>query len=89
MPKPVPGMKPKPLQIGNLIIDPPILLAPMSGYTKAPFRAICQRYHCGLVFTEAEETCVVYGMPRSVVEAGLSDQCVPLGNIAQAILKVV
>ena len=25
------------------------------------------------VFTEAEETCVVYGMPRSVAEAGLSD----------------
>jgi two-component system chemotaxis response regulator CheB len=28
----------------------------------------------GLVFTESEETCVVYGMPRSVVEAGLSDK---------------
>jgi nifR3 family TIM-barrel protein len=24
----------------------------MAGYTKAPFRAICRRYHCGLVFTE-------------------------------------
>jgi tRNA-dihydrouridine synthase B len=45
-------VKPKPLQIGDLTIDPPILLAPMSGHTKAPFRAICRRYHCGLVFTE-------------------------------------
>ncbi len=45
-------MNPKPLQIGDLTIDPPTLLAPMSGYTKAPFRAICRRYHCGLVFTE-------------------------------------
>ena len=27
----------------------------------------------GTVLTEAEETCVVYGMPRSIVEAGLSD----------------
>ena len=27
----------------------------------------------GTVLTEAEESCVVYGMPRSVVEAGLSD----------------
>ena len=26
------------------------------------------------VLTEAEATCVVYGMPRSVVEAGLSDE---------------
>lgn len=24
----------------------------MSGYTKAPFRAICRRHHCGLAFTE-------------------------------------
>lgn len=43
----------------------------------------------GLVFTEAEESCVVYGMPRAVVEAGLSDRSVPLGGLAQAILEVV
>lgn len=43
----------------------------------------------GLVFTEAEETCVVYGMPRSVVEAGLSDKTVPMQDMAQAILEVV
>ncbi|HUR20941.1 MAG TPA: CheB methylesterase domain-containing protein, partial [Vicinamibacterales bacterium] len=41
----------------------------------------------GVVLTEAEETCVVYGMPRSVVEAGLSDQAVPLGGLAAAILE--
>ena len=45
-------MKPKPLQIGDLTIAPPTLLAPMAGYTKAPFRAICHRYHCGMAFTE-------------------------------------
>jgi two-component system chemotaxis response regulator CheB len=43
----------------------------------------------GLVFTEAEETCVVYGMPGSVVEAGLSDRSFPLDRMAQAILGVV
>ena len=32
----------------------------------------------GRILTEAEESCVVYGMPRSVVEAGLSDAAVPL-----------
>lgn len=41
----------------------------------------------GSIFTEAEETCVVYGMPRSVVEAGLSDKSVPLQEMAQAILE--
>jgi two-component system chemotaxis response regulator CheB len=43
----------------------------------------------GLVYTEAEESCVVYGMPRSVVEAGLSDRAIPLGKMARAILEVV
>jgi two-component system chemotaxis response regulator CheB len=43
----------------------------------------------GRVFTEAEETCVVYGMPRSVVEAGLSDRSIALDYMAQAIMEVV
>ena len=38
----------------------------------------------GLVFTESEETCVVYGMPGSVVEAGLSDKGLPLESSPQA-----
>jgi two-component system, chemotaxis family, protein-glutamate methylesterase/glutaminase len=40
----------------------------------------------GTVLTEAEESCVIYGMPRSVVEAGLSDAAVPLEKLAQAII---
>jgi len=43
----------------------------------------------GLVYTESEETCVVYGMPASVVEAGLSDKSIPLGRLAQVIREVV
>ena len=43
--------------------------------------------HGGTIFTEAEETCVVYGMPRSVDEAGLSDKSVLLTQMARAILK--
>lgn len=43
----------------------------------------------GLVYTESEETCVVYGMPSSVVEAGLSDRSVPLDKMAQAIREAV
>jgi two-component system, chemotaxis family, protein-glutamate methylesterase/glutaminase len=41
----------------------------------------------GTILTEAEESCVIYGMPRSVVEAGLSDGAVPLGKLAQAIME--
>lgn len=43
----------------------------------------------GGILTEAEESCIVYGMPRAVVEAGLSDAAVPLEQIAQAIMERV
>lgn len=43
----------------------------------------------GRVFSEAEESCVVYGMPRSVVEAGLSDASIPLSKMAQAICEAL
>ena len=43
----------------------------------------------GRIFTESEETCVVYGMPAAVVEAGLSDRSIPLDQLAKAIMEVV
>lgn len=43
----------------------------------------------GRILTESEETCVVYGMPRSVVEAGLSDLSISLDAMAQTILDVL
>jgi len=42
----------------------------------------------GLVFTEAESSCVVYGMPSVVMEAGLSDRSVALEDMACAIREV-
>jgi two-component system, chemotaxis family, protein-glutamate methylesterase/glutaminase len=43
----------------------------------------------GTIFTEAERSCVVYGMPRAVFEAGLSDRVVSLEQMAEAILETV
>lgn len=43
----------------------------------------------GLVFTEAESSCVVYGMPSVVMEAGLSDKSIALDDMARAIMEVV
>ena len=43
----------------------------------------------GRIFTESEESCVVYGMPRSVSEAGLSERHVPLNQMAYAIMEAV
>jgi len=39
----------------------------------------------GVVLTEAERSCVVYGMPRSVEEAGLSDVVETLPGLATAL----
>jgi two-component system chemotaxis response regulator CheB len=39
----------------------------------------------GAVLTESEKSCIIYGMPRSVAEAGLSDLAVPLDEMAAAI----
>jgi two-component system chemotaxis response regulator CheB len=41
----------------------------------------------GQIITEAEQSCVVYGMPRSVVEAGLSDKTATLENMFDVILE--
>ena len=40
----------------------------------------------GTILTEAEKSCIIYGMPRSVVESGLSDEAVLLDGMAQAII---
>ena len=39
----------------------------------------------GYCIAQDEETCVVYGMPKSVVDAGLADEICPLPKIAEAI----
>lgn len=39
----------------------------------------------GMILTESEESCIIYGMPRCVVEAGLSDGVVALESLAMEI----
>jgi len=43
----------------------------------------------GRVITEAASSCVVYGMPRAVVEAELSDRSAPLETLAEAIMEML
>ena len=42
----------KPLQIGDLCIERPVILAPMAGVTDLPFRVLCREQGCGMVCTE-------------------------------------
>jgi len=43
----------------------------------------------GYVLAEDEESCVVYGMPRAAVEAGLADEVLPLSKIGKAIIDKI
>ena len=47
------------------------------------------RRHGGRILVESEQTCTVYGMPRAIVEAGLADEVLPLGQMAAAITAEV
>ncbi|MEM1299734.1 MAG: tRNA dihydrouridine synthase DusB [Pseudomonadota bacterium] len=40
------------LRIGDIAVDPPVLLAPMAGITDRPYRALVARFGAGLVVSE-------------------------------------
>ncbi len=43
----------------------------------------------GYSIAQDEQSCVVYGMPKAVVDAGLADEIQPLTKIAEAIVEAV
>lgn len=42
----------KEMNIGNIALENPLILAPMAGVTDLPFRRLCKSFGCGLVYTE-------------------------------------
>ena len=49
---PLPPVAPQPIQVGDVSIDTPVVLAPMTGVTDLPFRKLVRRYGSGLNVTE-------------------------------------
>lgn len=43
----------------------------------------------GKTIAEHESTCVIYGMPKAVIERGLADVIVPLDDVGEAIIRSV
>ena len=41
------------------------------------------------IIAESQETCVVYGMPKAAVEAGIVDELLPLPDIPDALLRSI
>nr|HPK06434.1 chemotaxis protein CheB [Aminivibrio sp.] len=41
------------------------------------------------IIAESQETCIVYGMPKSAVELGVVDELLPLYSIPEAMIRSV
>jgi two-component system chemotaxis response regulator CheB len=64
-----------------------VVLTGMGSDGTEGLRAIRERG--GLTLAEAEETCVIFGMPKAAIEAGVVERAVPLDRIAGEILAAV
>ena len=50
----------KRLQIGNVTLDNPVILAPMAGVTDLPFRLLCKEHGAGLLCMEMVSAKAIY-----------------------------
>ena len=72
------------------VTDGEVLAVIMTGMGKDGMKACKQLKDCGgTVYTQDAESSAVYGMPKAVVDAGLSDRELPLGKIAAAVTRHV
>ncbi|QTA37618.1 chemotaxis response regulator protein-glutamate methylesterase [Thermosipho ferrireducens] len=54
--------------------------------TKGSFKV---KYYKGKVIAESKETCVVYGMPKAVVEEGYADFVLPAYKIPEKLVEII
>ncbi|MFN4200109.1 MAG: chemotaxis response regulator protein-glutamate methylesterase [Fervidobacterium gondwanense] len=54
--------------------------------TKGAFKV---KFFKGTVIAESQETCVVYGMPKSVVEEGYADFVLPADKIPEKLVEII
>jgi two-component system chemotaxis response regulator CheB len=64
-----------------------VVLTGMGADGTEGLRAIRQKG--GLTLAEAEETCVIFGMPKAAIDAGVVDRALPLDRIAGEIAAAV
>ena len=66
-----------------------VVLTGMGADGTAGIRELKESGHNIHVIGQDKESCVVYGMPRALYEAGLADEVVPLNKITETIIKNV
>lgn len=65
-----------PITLDSLVIDPPVLLAPLAGITDLPFRRIVSRFGAGLVVSEmvaSQEVVQARPLARARAELGFGE----------------
>jgi len=68
------------MNIGSLVVDPPVLLAPLAGISNLPFRVLNRRYGCALAFTEMiSATGLVRNMRKTFRYLATAPEDRPLG----------
>ncbi len=65
-----------------------VVLTGMGGDGTAGIRQLCDKHNIYVIGQDAA-SCTVYGMPKVLFEAGLTDVVVPLKDVANAIIKNV
>jgi len=70
------------------VLDGNVLAVIMTGMGRDGVKS-CQQLKAagGYVFAQNQDDCVVYGMPKAVIQEGLADRILPLGKIAPAIVR--
>src|ERR1700754_4973694 len=63
----------KPIQVGPLTIDTPVILAPMTGVSDLPFRKMVRRYGSGLNVTEMIASQAATREPRHSIQKAAWD----------------
>lgn len=56
------------MKIGNVQVDAPIALGPMTGVTDLPFRMLCKEMGCGLLYTEMVSAKAIYYKNKNTEE---------------------
>ena len=67
------------MQIGNVLIDNPVVLAPMAGVSDKAFRILAKEQGCGLVYTEmVSAKALTYNNKRTFDLINLVDELPPI-----------
>ncbi|HXW38536.1 MAG TPA: tRNA-dihydrouridine synthase family protein, partial [Acidimicrobiales bacterium] len=62
------------LEIGPLLVDPPVVLAPMAGVTNVAYRRICRAFGAGLTVSEMiTARALVEGNAKTLTMAAFAD----------------